>query len=353
MKIYNVLGIMSGSSLDGVDLAFCEFTTDDNGTWKFEIIKAETLAYENFWITILKDLPFSSGKDLVKYDIKYGKYLAGKITSFLSKHKLTPDFIASHGHTIFHRPADGYTFQLGNGQALASATGLTVISDFRTKDIQHGGQGAPLVPVGDELLFNEYDACLNLGGIANISFTENHQRKAFDICPANQLLNHLASQMKIDYDEDGNLAKSGEVNNKLFDLLNADNYYDKNYPKSLGNEYVRDHFIPLLDGTRISLIDKLATVVEHIAFQIGISTVHLQEGKILVTGGGTHNSYLMDRLGKLTKQKFVIPNEQLIDFKEALIFAFMGVLRMRNEINCIASVTGAIKDCSGGVIFYP
>lgn len=350
---YTVLGIMSGSSLDGIDLALCKFELDKQNKWHFQILKAETHPYPDYCLKTLVALPMQSGNKLVEEDINYGKYLGEVANSFLKKHKLTADFISSHGHTIFHQPDKAYTFQLGNGQALSTLSGFTAICDFRSKDILLGGQGAPLVPIGDEMLFSDFDICLNIGGIANISYKKDGKRLAHDVCPANQLLNFLSSLRGFAYDEDGNLASSGKVNNKLLQSLNRNTYYKLNAPKSLSNNYVQDSFIGTIKKIPDTAENKLRTCIEHIVFQIKQDIEDLPQGKILVTGGGAHNSFLINRIRETGKHQVVIPDKTLVDFKEALIFAFMGVLRFRNEVNCLASVTGAKRDCSSGIFFNP
>jgi len=352
MNEYTALGLMSGSSLDGVDFALCRFT-EDAGRWDYKILKAETITYPDVWKQRLSKLPFASSEELVRYDNLFGKYLGTLCVDFLTKYSMSTDLIASHGHTIFHNPQEGYTFQLGNGQALASLSGIKTICNFRKKNVTLGGQGAPLVPIGDELLFQDMDYCLNMGGIANISFRENNQRQAFDICPANQLLNHLSLQKGQPFDNGGNLAKQGKLIPALFDEMNANSYYGKPLPKSLGNKDVRDDFISLFQKYKATVEDMLFTSVKHIAFQIGKVFKGKTQKKVLVTGGGAHNTFLMDAIKDETNQEFLVPGKELVDFKEALIFALMGVLKDLNRINCLASYTGASRDLSAGEVFLP
>lgn len=348
---YKVLGLMSGSSLDGLDLAFCKFE-NENKRWNFTIVKAETIPYTDDWLLRLKNAHLLSGNKLIQTHIEYGRLLGDYSKNFLLKYNLNPDFIASHGHTVFHQPELGYTFQLGDGQSISSNSDCKVISDFRTKDISIGGQGAPLVPIGDKFLFSNYEYCLNLGGIANISFTENNKRIAFDICPVNQVFNHLSKQLGLSYDDEGKIARSGKLNNDLLTQLNCDPYYHQAPPKSLSNQYVFDHFIELVDGFDDKAENKMRTVSEHVAVQISNSIHNKPIGKILVTGGGAYNSFLIEQLNNSTNHEFIIPGSQIIDYKEALIFAFMGVLRTRGEVNCLSSVTGAKNDCCGGIVFH-
>jgi anhydro-N-acetylmuramic acid kinase len=352
MEKFTALGIMSGSSLDGMDLAYCEFTLNHD-KWSSQILEAETYAYTEEWILKLKELPNASAKEIVKADTDFGLLTANFSNKFIEKNNLKPELIASHGHTIFHEPQQGFTCQFGNGQAIASQTGIKSICDFRTKDVLLGGQGAPLVPIGDKLLFSDFDFCLNIGGIANISFEEKGERKAFDICGANQILNYLSLQTGKAYDENGKLAQLGKMNLPLFEALNSDSYFSLSTPKSLSNQYVNSNFTELTNTFSCSITDKLYTCAKHIAFQINEAIKHLPKGKLLISGGGAHNGFLVNALRRETKHEIIIPDTLTINFKEALIFAFMGVLRNQELANCLSSVTGAKQDCTGGNIFLP
>ncbi len=350
MNEYKVIGLMSGTSLDGVDVAFCVFK-EISGKWDFEIVKAETFPYENYWIKKLKNLHSKDALTFVKIHSEYG-YFLGKLTSlFLSKHKLKPDFISSHGHTIFHQPDKSITFQIGDGAAIATNTRLPVVCDFRSLDVKLGGQGAPLVPVGDKKLFSEYDFCLNLGGFANVSFDKKGKRIAFDICPVNIILNELASELNKKFDDKGEIAASGIINKNLLTELNNLEFYKKSPPKSLSKEWLEKFFIPVINYYQIPIKDKLRTITEHIAMQVSASTLNSSLKKIFVTGGGVFNDFLIKRIKAQTNHQIIIPDERIIKFKEALIFAFLGVLRLRIEVNCLKSVTGARKDNIGGVVY--
>jgi anhydro-N-acetylmuramic acid kinase len=351
MKTYSVIGIMSGSSLDGVDLAYCEFSFGTK--WNFNIIKAETAPYPEEWKLLLQELPKANAVKLAEQDIAYGVFLGNLVNSFIKKHRLTPDLISSHGHTIFHAPHKNYTFQLGNGQAISTTTGITTVADFRQKDILLGGQGAPLVPIGDELLFKGFDICLNIGGIANLSYNANGKRRAFDVCPANQLLNHLSLQLGQEFDFNGEMAALGKLNLPLFEKLNKDEFYRQAPPKSLSNQYVRENFIELLDRFEAPLEDKLYTCVKHIAYQMNQSIQGIGAKNILITGGGARNGFLTTAIQKETLLEVIIPSEDIIDFKEAMVFALMGLLRFQNKTNCLASATGASEDSAAGVVFLP
>jgi anhydro-N-acetylmuramic acid kinase len=352
MSTYTALGIMSGSSLDGLDLAFCEFTKEKD-SWTFQIKTADTLPYPEEWKMLLQESIYVSGEKLLENNVAYGKFLGEKVHEFLDKNHLSPDIIALHGHTVFHQPEKGFSLQLGSGQAIAIATGIETVSDFRNKDILLGGQGAPLVPIGDKLLFAEYDYCVNFGGIANISFEQNGQRLGYDVCAANQLLNHLSRQMGLAYDKNGETASLGKLDKSLFDELNKVDFCQKPYPKSLSNEQVRELFLPILDNSQALLEDKLYTTVKHIACQINNATDSSFEKKMLLTGGGARNGFLVEAIRRECPQQVYVPDTQIIDFKEALIFAFMGILRKTDRINCLASATGAKRDSSTGVIYLP
>lgn len=351
MKTHSVIGIMSGSSLDGVDLAFCEFDFDKK--WSFKIVRAETVPYPEEWKLALQELPLTGGESLVEQDIAYGNFLGKLVSDFITEHSLAPELIASHGHTIFHAPNKKYTLQIGNGQAIATATGIPTVANFREKDILLGGQGAPLVSIGDELLFSHIDVCLNIGGIANLSYQSEGKRLAYDICPANQLLNYLSIQAGKAFDRNGEMASLGKLNVTLLDLLNKDAFYDQKAPKSLSNQYVRKNFISLLQHFEAPLQDKLYTCVKHIACQVNRSISGIKVKNMMLTGGGARNAFLATAIQKETLLDIIIPSEEIIDFKEAMIFAFMGILRFQNKVNCLASVTGAIKDSVSGVVFLP
>ncbi len=363
MKEHNVIGLMSGTSLDGLDIAYCSFRFN-KGRWKYVIQEAATIKYSKEWVVKLKDAHKLNGENLLDLHNAYGEFLGKNVLSFIKKHSIKKvDFISSHGHTVFHRPPPirqrakqiGFTFQLGNGAALAATCEITTICDFRTFDVALKGQGAPLVPIGDKLLFSEYAFCLNLGGFSNISFEENENRVAFDICPVNIALNYLAALNGKNFDKGGLIAKSGKVNKELLLKLNGLSFYKKEKPKSLGREWLEKYFLPILNASSISVDDKLATVAEHIAQQIAVAiSSAAKKGDILITGGGANNGFLISRLkGKLPQNSIVIPSQTLVNFKEALVFAFLGVLKMKNEINTLKSVTGALRDSSGGVVFIP
>ncbi|GAA5033654.1 anhydro-N-acetylmuramic acid kinase [Marivirga lumbricoides] len=343
---------MSGTSLDGLDIAYCKFEkTDDK--WSYEIVEAETITYPTDISNYLKEGITLSGIKLRTIDLKLGYWMGEQVKVFKNKYLVRAQFVASHGHTIFHQPENNLSLQIGDLNALHAASELPVIGDFRTLDIMKGGQGAPLVPAGDQLLFSEFEICLNLGGIANLSYyTEKGNRIAYDVSVCNLLLNKLASSEGFDYDEDGKMAASGTPNEDFLKQLNTINYYKHAAPKSLGLEQIEAEVFPLFRKSSESTSNMLATAVEHIAEQIArCIKSHIKEGKVLITGGGARNSFLMKRLQQklgTTIQVAEVPNK-LIDYKEALIFAFLGVLKLRNETNVFSSVTGATSDSISGV----
>lgn len=341
---------MSGTSLDGVDIAYCEFNCNNN-KWHYEIIHAETIPYNNTWLVRLKELHKQPAFIYPKTDAFYGKYLGQLANAFIKKHQLEVDFIASHGHTIFHQPEKGFTAQIGNGANIYAETGITTINDFRAVDVALGGQGAPLVPIGDELLFNEFDACLNLGGFSNISFKRYGNRVAFDISPCNIVMNPIANLLGADYDDEGKLASQGTVNQELLLKLNNLSYYHKQAPKSLGIEWVTENFWTVVRQFETSPNNLLATLNTHIAHQIIEVIKNNKLKNVLTTGGGTFNKHLIDKVNVATNNTLVIKDKNLINYKEALIFAFLGVLRICKSENSLKSITGASKNSVGGAIW--
>ena len=338
---------MSGTSLDGLDVAYMLFDTEN---WhNFHILHAETIAYDSYWQEKLKNAFAAPAEYLMELDVAYGIFLGNQINNFIQKHRIEQvDLIASHGHTVFHQPSKAFTTQIGSGAHINAVTRIKTVSNFRMQDVALGGQGAPLVPIGDRLLFGNYDYCLNLGGFANISFEKNNQRKAFDICPANIVLNHYAQKTGKKYDDKGNLARSGKLIPELLNRLNQLDFYRNNEPKSLGWEFVQEKILPLIDRHSQKIPDILHTFSRHIAEQIEKKT---DKGTMLVTGGGTYNQYLVEQIQKSCATKIVIPDKMLIDFKEALIFGLLGLLREQNQINVLSSVTGSRLDHSSGIIF--
>lgn len=347
---YEVLGVMSGTSLDGVDIAHIRF--EKTHKWSFDILKSETIPYDSQWKSDLKNAINQENKELETLNKKYTNYLGGIISKFIKNHHIESlDLVASHGHTILHQPQNGLTLQIGNLPHIASFLRETVVCDFRVQDVALGGQGAPLVPIGDQLLFKEYEYCLNLGGFANISTENKGERLAFDICPVNIVLNHYVQMLEKEYDDGGKLASTGEINEQLLEALNDLSFYKMSAPKSLGFEWVKKEIFPLIDQFQLPIKDVLRTFVEHVAFQLGVQIKNTTT-KVLITGGGAYHDFLINRLKKYTSATIIIPSNQIVEFKEALVFGFLGVLKIRNEINVLASVTGASKNHSSGKIFH-
>jgi anhydro-N-acetylmuramic acid kinase len=371
--VYRALGLMSGSSLDGLDIAFVHLH-ENAGKWSFEIIKACCYEYDGEWRKKLQSAIAMNALDYQMLHAAYGHYLGEQVNRFINENGLQYQIqlIASHGHTSFHVPEKKMTAQLGDGAAIAAVTGINVVSDLRAMDLALGGQGAPIVPIGEKLLFNEHDFFLNIGGIANISYKENKKFIAFDVCPANCILNKLANEAGKEYDDGGAMADKGKIDLQLLEKLNAQKYYGHAYPKSLSNNFGTEIIYPLIQDSGLRIEDSLRTYVEHIADQIynAVKTLILVNDnlatasenykpqttnhKLLSTGGGTFNTFLIDRLRYRLHElnvEIVVPDENIIRYKEALIMALIGVLRWREENNVLASVTGAIRNSIGGAVW--
>lgn len=343
------LGLMSGTSLDGVDLAACRFREED-GRWEYEIVKATTVSYPDEWQERLTRLYEASAREVFKTDALLGRYFGNLINEFTETLEDKPELIASHGHTLFHQPAEGYTTQIGSGAVIAAVTGIDTVCDFRSKDVALGGQGAPLVPVGDHFLFTGYEACINLGGFANISTEKNGERKAWDICPVNMPLNELAARMGMPFDRDGNLAGKGKVIGTLLEQMNALPFYQTRGARSLGREWYLKEFAPLISSG--DLADLSRTVCEHIAMQHAKALESTgEDARVLVTGGGALHHFLIERMRMLTGRELFVPDEKLIQFKEALVFAFLGVLYYNGRTNVFSSATGSEKPHIGGALY--
>lgn len=353
---YIVAGLMSGTSLDGLDIAVCKFELKDH-KWNYDILEATTIDYDDARRNGLKNVMKDSAESLARLDFDFGYFQGDAVKNFLDKLNISVDFISAHGHTIFHQPENRFTTQIGNGAALASSSGLPVVCDFRSLDVALRGQGAPLVPIGDKLLFKEFDFCLNLGGIANISYDDNSGRRiAYDVCPANMVLNLLAARKGYLFDKGGALAKTGSINKKLLEALSEIEYYSKKTPKSLGKEHVDNLFIPLIENTKDSTENLLNTFCHHIAEKVTDivkKNKTSDNSKVLITGGGAFNEFLVELFQEKSGKniEFIVPDAKIVSFKEALIFAFLGTLRWRNEVNSLSSVTGSLKDNCGGAIY--
>ena len=356
--VYKVIGIMSGSSIDGLDIAYVHLH-EAGGKWNYEILAAECVDYSPEWKQQLTNAIHLSGLDYQLLHIRYGHFIGEKINHFITENGLQHkvDLIASHGHTTFHLPKQKMTAQIGDGAAIAAETQLPVVSDLRSLDIAFGGQGAPIVPIGQKLLFSDYHYFLNIGGIANISVNKEGNYIAFDVCPANRILNMLAEERNMQHDESGKIAASGNVNDILLQRLNALDYYQQAFPKSLANSFGVDTIYPLIKKSFLSTQDALCTYVEHIAVQIKnalSSAITIPGTQLFVTGGGALNTFLIERLKTILHDKgieVIVPDERLVQYKEALIMALLGALRWREETTVLSSVTGARVNSVGGALW--
>jgi anhydro-N-acetylmuramic acid kinase len=355
MKSFRLIGLMSGTSLDGLDIADVKLFQEDNGDWNFELMNSKTVIYDQELKEKLLGAPFLNGESLGLLSVELGTFYGCEVVKFLDKNNIDKNqitAIASHGQTVFHQPEKGFTLQIGNGPEITVITGIKSVVDFRTKDVALGGNGAPLVPVADDFLFsNLADSFLNIGGFANISFKKSDWL-SFDVCPANIVLNHLMSHFNKSFDNNGEMGQKAEVNQGLLEELNNIDYYSQEGPKSLGWEWVEKEVFPLLKSER-DQSTKLGTFYSHIAFQIVKNLKRHELESVFITGGGAMNSFLIDSIKKQYDGNVILPSKEIIDFKEAIAFAFLGVLRLNNLENVYASVTGAkINSCSG-VIFTP
>ena len=364
--VYRAIGLMSGSSMDGLDIAFVELD-DSGGTWQYEVRASSCVPYSNEWVGKLKQAPALGAYAYLQLHAEYGRYLGQQVNSFIDEHHLhhQVQLVASHGHTAFHAPGDGFTAQLGDGAAIAAVTGINVVSDLRSMDVALGGQGAPIVPVGEMLLWKGFDYFANFGGIANISARQAEVFTAFDVCPANSVLNTLAQLKGLLYDDNGSLARNGTIHQPLLHALNGLPYYAAPYPKSLANTFGSGVVYPLVQSYALPVQDALCTYVEHIAQQVsaavGLATQGTEQPvagglpkKMLVTGGGAFNGYLMGRLAEYLAPLGVgieIPAAETVQYKEAIVMALLGVLRWREENTVLASVTGASRNSIGGAVW--
>ncbi|MBI2257695.1 MAG: anhydro-N-acetylmuramic acid kinase [Flavobacteriia bacterium] len=356
MQSFYYLGLMSGTSLDGADIVYVEFKKDKSELITFDLIASKTYNYSQEWVSKLSKLTEDSALNFCKTDVYLAVLFSSWIEEFIKefqidKNKITA--IGSHGHTIFHQIDKKFSTQIGNGNTISVMTQLPVVCDFRMKNVQYGGQGAPLVPVGDFDLFSlEADSFLNIGGICNISYKQNNQIIAYDICPGNLPLNKLSQLLGKKYDKNGLIAKSGEINFFLLDMLNELPFYKINKTKSLGVEWLENEFYPLIKMDH-SIEKNLRTIVEHIAIQVAKVLNDNNINSVLLSGGGAKNTFLVERIQHYYKGKIKLPSTSIIDYKEAIIFAYLAHLRWNNQNNCLSSVTGSKKDMCTGVIYYP
>lgn len=356
MATYNIIGLMSGTSLDGLDIAYVGLTRTEEGQWSYELKAYDTCSYDEALQQRLGSATELAAAQVYKLDKELGESMADSVNTFLKKHKIDRKdvtLIASHGHTVFHQPEKGFTVQIGCGTTIAVRTGIRVVNDFRTKDVVLGGQGAPLVPVGDFLLFgSEAEAYLNIGGISNVSFRKEGRIQAFDCCPGNLPLNKLAQSKGLSYDKNGEMAASGEINFFLLDMLNALPYYAQEGPKSLGVEWLEHDFYPLVKFDR-DIENNLRTIIEHEATQIAAILNKNKLRTVMITGGGALNTFLVERIRHYFDGEVILPAREIIEFKEAIVFAFLGALYLEGEPNCLHEVTGAEKDVCSGVLHLP
>lgn len=349
MERVKILGCMSGTSLDGLDLCLVSFHRNPSQEIGYEILEAKCVAYTDPWKKKLKNAHTLSAVNLVALDHAYGSYIGEQANIFLQEKNLDADYISSHGHTVFHKPSEHISMQIGHGAYIAAQSQLPVICDFRTGDIALQGQGAPLVPMGDALLFGTYDACLNLGGFANISYSEEGKRMAYDICPVNIVINSLMADLGKDMDEDGKVASAHSIDKEILERLNSLSFYAQNPPKSLGREWVEDYIYPILDESLPKEI-LVATFTDHAAQQIRKSLQDKGIRSVLITGGGAYNKYLIEKLS-FKGLDIAVADKKLIEFKEALIFALLGFLRLEAQATTLPSVTGANASLSSGAIY--
>lgn len=347
---YTVIGLMSGTSLDGLDIALCEFEGSDTN-FSYKILKAETISYTAEQKNKLRSLPYLNVENYFKLHHQLGKFFGKEVAKFTKDIPEKPLAVASHGHTVFHQPQKGYSTQIGCGATIAAYSNTTTVCDFRSLDVALQGQGAPLVPIGDKLLFGQYKSCLNIGGIANISFDKNNSRIAFDICFANMALNYFAQLAGSDYDKNGNWAKLGNFNENLFNELNNLEFFKLKGAKSIGREWFENEFLYCIQKSKLQVNDILNTLVHHISFQIALVLNENNLSDVLITGGGAHNTFLIEALQNYYKGKIIIPDNITINYKEALIFAFLGYLRLNEQINTLSSVTGAKQNSVGGAVY--
>ncbi len=357
--VYRSIGLMSGSSLDGLDIAFAELT-ESAGKWSYDIKAAETIPYNARWQQVLAGATTLSAYDYFCLHAAYGKYLGEAVNTFINRHHLhhQVQLIASHGHTVFHGPEKGFTAQLGDGAAIAAATGINVVSDLRAMDIALGGQGAPIVPMGEKLLFAGYNLLLNIGGIANLSYKKEDSYSAYDICPANSTLNQLAATAGKAYDAEGAMAGAGTVNEALLQALNSLAYYAAAPPKSLANSFGSTIIYPLVRSYALPVPDAMRTYTRHIAVQVRNAIAQWAAGAtpapLFTTGGGAFNTFLVEEISAQVAPygvEVVLPPAAVINYKEALIMALLGILRWREENTVLSSVTGAARSSIGGAVW--
>ena len=360
MKRWHGIGMMSGTSLDGVDLAYCEFSLDD-GEWSYRLLRAETIPLSEKWKARLAHLDQVDARTYARTHVYWGRELGLMARFFISRYGLDPQFVACHGQTIFHEPDKNYTAQIGDGETMVAFLNCPLVTNLRNKDVALGGQGAPLVPFGERMLWPEAKWFLNLGGIANLSrISANGDSLAYDVTAANMALNWLARNLDPPryFDRDGEVAASGSLDPELLARLNGLPYFDAPPPKSLGTEWFEAAVLPLLRDDSIPVADRMHTYVHHLTGQVArdMERFGAQGGALLVTGGGAHNTFLMQELRTaLSPLGVEVPHleAEVIDQKEAIVFAFLGLQVLLGQTNTLAGVTGASQTVTGGSIHLP
>lgn len=356
-KVMRIIGIMSGTSMDGLDIVCVDFNERTDSGWNYQIIACTTTPFQTMLKTKLNHAKSCSGIELNLLDIELGEFIGQSINQFLLEFNLdkkTICAIASHGHTVFHQPENKLTLQIGNGNAIAKITGINAICNFRERDVMHGGQGAPLVPIGDLILFGERaDSFLNLGGFANISKIKKRNVEAFDICPCNLVLNHFAEKFELSYDKNGALGRRIEnIDIDLLKQLDSLKFYTEKGPKSLGTEWLEKEILPVFKQNKTTEEVQFRTAYEHISNQIAMSIHQLKPTSTFVSGGGAKNTFLIALIQSKIQSQLIVPEARLIDYKEAIVFGLLGALFLKNQPNCLSSVTGASKNVCGGEMHY-
>ncbi len=340
-KVFTALGLMSGTSMDGIDAAI--ITTDGHKLLQTGLGK--TYPYSQTFRDKLRQLIAGDGdKNAITAELTHLHAKAAiELMASAKINKNQIDLIGFHGHTIDHRPVDGVTTQIGDGQLLSQLTGVNVVNDFRSNDVKHGGQGAPLVPIFHHALLMQQPkpvAVVNIGGVANVTWIGQNEGEllAFDTGPGNALLDdwmHVACGKN--FDEGGVLAKTGIVDQELLKILLEDQYFTKKPPKSLD----RNHFTGIKAAGKISPADGAAILVAFTAQTIALAARHFpaQANKWLIAGGGRHNAAIMDYLAMLLPQPVVNIDKLGIDgdMLEAQAFAFLAV---RNVLGLPISYPG-------------
>ncbi|MEM9719780.1 MAG: anhydro-N-acetylmuramic acid kinase [Bacteroidota bacterium] len=351
------VGVMSGTSLDGVDLVAAEFSWTEKEIYQYSILSSRSIPYSDQWVSRLANLIDQSGEIFAKTHVYYGHFLGATIRNFIKEENISPDFVGSHGHTIFHQPEKNFTAQIGDGETVVSYLTCPYVTNFRNKDVALGGQGAPLVPLGEKYLFPGRHLFLNLGGFCNLAV----EGLAYDVSSCNGVLNYLVQQIypELPFDDKGNLAASGNFSEALFTELEALPFYQAAAPKSLGWEWVIEEVLPIVNRSELPIQDKLHTFCHHVANQIfqSLRALNRQNESILISGGGTHNEFLIsliaERLSTLDIHIEKPVDDSFIDFKEALIFSFLALRTLTGKPTILPSATGASEAGITGSIHLP